>query len=194
MVSSPTMLDVTRLGPEKLRPLRREEYDRLIELGAFEDERVELLSGMLVAMSPQGARHAHATMRLHELLLRALGDRAEVRSHSPLSLPEDSEPESDVAVVPPGDYSREHPSGAYLVVEVADSSLQKDRNIKARLYAAAGILEYWLVNLSEDLVEIYRAPAGGEYQAISRHGRQETLRLRAFSDVELRVGDFLPAA
>src|SRR5450631_913480 len=116
---------------ESVRPLHRREYDRLVELGSFDEERIELLRGMLVGMSPQGAEHADVVHRLAALLARGFGDRAVVRTHSPLALGEDSEPEPDVAVLAPGDYSREHPSTALLVIEVSDTSLRKDRAIKA---------------------------------------------------------------
>jgi Uma2 family endonuclease len=154
------MLDPALLAPEEVRPLSRAEYDRLVELDFFEDERVELLRGALVRMSPQGAAHANAPARVMKQLILALGDRAVVRAHSPLSLGDWSEPEPDIAVVPPGDYSRSHPATALLVVEASDSSLRKDRRIKAELYAEHEIPEYWIVNLVESVVEVHMAPAG----------------------------------
>ncbi|HEY3352927.1 MAG TPA: Uma2 family endonuclease [Polyangia bacterium] len=183
-----------QLGPEKLRPLRRPEYDRLVALGCFEDERVELLRGVLVAMSPQGALHAEVIRRLVRLLAAALRDRGLLQVQSPLALGDDSEPEPDLAVVPPGDYAEAHPSEALLVIEVADSSLRKDRAIKAGLYAAARIPEYWLVNLDERTVEVYRVPAAGAYGSTTSAGRDAVLRPVALPDVELAVADFLPAA
>jgi Uma2 family endonuclease len=93
-------------------------------------------------MSPQGAAHSSAVSELAALLIVALGSRAKVRTHSPLAISEDSELEPDMAVVAPGDYARELPGTALLVVEVADSSLRTDRQLKAGLYAAAAITEY----------------------------------------------------
>jgi Uma2 family endonuclease len=181
-----------QLERERLRPLRRGEYDRLVALGCFEDERLELLHGMLVAMSPQSALHAEVIHRIARLLWAALADRAVVRLQTPLAVSEDSEPEPDVAVVPPGDYSAAHPDRALLVVEVADSSIRTDRLVKSGLYAEAGIPEYWLVDLDERVVEVSRDPAGGRYGSSQRVGREETLRPLALGDVELHVADFLP--
>ncbi len=99
------MLDFTQLPPGRIRPLRRAEYDKLIELGVFEeDEKIELLHGFLVAMSPQGTPHAAVGARLAEVLTRILGDRAHVRCQFPFAASEDSEPEPDIAVVPRADY------------------------------------------------------------------------------------------
>jgi len=173
---------------ESIRPLRRREYDRLVALGSFDDERIELIGGLLVAMSPQGVEHSDVVSRLANALVRALGDRALVKSQCPLAVDDESEPEPDVAVVPSGDYSREHPSAAILVVEVSDSSLRTDREVKGPLYAAAGIEEYWIVNLVDRWVEVHRAPREGRYSDVSRHGREATLRPLAFADVVVAVG------
>src|SRR5262245_36998247 len=112
-------IDLELLAPQGLRPITRAEYDRMIDLGIFdEDERIELLHGMLVAMSPQGQRHAYVIRVLTELLVPALLGRAQVRIQLPLAASDDSEPEPDVSVVPVGDYLDDHPQGAHLVVEV----------------------------------------------------------------------------
>ena len=111
------MSDLTWLNPAQVRPLRRVEYDHMIESGIIgEDERLELLYGFLVAKEPQGAPHAGGTQRLMKLLILALGDRAEVRAHSPLAVSDYSEPEPDIYVTPAGDYWTDHPSRAYLVI------------------------------------------------------------------------------
>ncbi len=187
------MLDAELIRPEQRRPLRRTEYERLVELGAFKDERVELLFGMLVAMSPQGAFHFEVVSRLARLLDRRLGDRADVRSQGPLALADDSEPEPDVMVLPPGDYRHELPRTAWLVVEVAATSANDDRSIKGRLYARARIPEYWLVDLAAGVVEVYTAPEGGVYTRVARAGRADVLRPAMVEGVEVRVGEFLPA-
>jgi Uma2 family endonuclease len=177
------------------RPLRRSEFDRLVDLGAFEDERIELLSGVLVAMSPQGAEHAGVTAVLAEILILALAGRARVRSHSPLSLSDESEPEPDVAVVPLGDYTRAHPTTAHLVVEVADSSLRKDREIKAQLYASAAIVEYWIVDLGARVVEVHRDAVRGQgYSTVAIFTRGDTLVPLAFPDVRVEVSALLAGA
>jgi Uma2 family endonuclease len=175
------------------RPLRRREFDQLVEFGAFHDERVELLAGVLIEMSPQGAAHSNAVAKLAALLIAALGSRAEIRSHSPLALSDESEPEPDVAVVPPGDYSRELPHTAFLVVEVADSSLRTDRQVKSALYAQAGIPEYWIVNLVQGAVEVHREPIDGRYAKELRFTRADTVDLASFPDARIAVDRFVPA-
>jgi len=176
---------------EKTRPLRRVEYDRLVELGFFVDERLELLEGSLVPMSPQGGRHASSIQKLNMALAPALAGHAEVRVQSPFAASDDSEPEPDLAVVPAGDYVSGHPQHALLIIEVTESSLGRDR-AKARLYAASGVPEYWLVNLQADVVEVYRSPQAGGFMEMTRHGRGETLRLVAFPDVTVSTDVAIP--
>jgi Uma2 family endonuclease len=183
------VLDPRPLYPEQPRPLRRVEYERMVELGLFDDERIELLRGTLVTMTPQKGQHANAAARLGEALTLALQGRAHVRQHSPLALLEDSEPEPDVAVVPLGDYSRVHPSSAHLVAEIADSSLRKDRQVKADLYAEAGIAEYWIVNLVDSVLEVHRDPSGDHYATVTSFGKNASVALLAFPDVRVRVSD-----
>src|SRR5262245_50843815 len=153
------------IEPEMVRPITRSEYDRMVELGMFEDERVELLRGVLVKMSPQQAPHASTVQKLNRLLMAALGDRFSVRIQSPIALSDDTEPEPDVAVVPFGDYEVEHPTTALLIIEVSDTTLRKDRG-KAAMYASAGIGEYWIVNLGGRAVEVYTAPERGRYAEV----------------------------
>ena len=186
------MIDPAALEPERVRPLRRDEYERLVELGCFEDEKIELLEGMLVAMSPQGTGHAYAVQQLNMLLVPRLVGRAIVRVQSSFALAEYSEPEPDVVVVAAQDYSRAHPRQALLMIEVAESSLRKDRRIKAGLYAREGVPDYWIVALSERVIEVYRTPSDGKYTQVTRHGIGETLRPHAFADVEVPVADVIP--
>lgn len=119
-------------SPETVRPLRRAEYDRLVELGHFQDERIELLEGQLVQMSPIDSRHSSAVQLLGARLLPALVGRATVRIQSPFGVLDTSEPEPDVSIVPTNDYVDEHPTTAYLLIEVAETSLHLDRVLKAR--------------------------------------------------------------
>src|ERR1043165_617725 len=102
----------------------------MAEIGLFDDERVELVRGVIIAMSPIYPPHASPVDRLTEILVRALAGRARVRIQQPLLATDESEPEPDVAVVPLGDYTATHPDRALLVIEVADSSLRKDRLLK----------------------------------------------------------------
>jgi Uma2 family endonuclease len=139
----------------------RVEYERLVDLGAFRPgERLELVGGALVVREPQGGPHATAVGLAEDALREAFGAGWTVRAQSPIALGEDSEPEPDIAVVPGTrrDYRRGHPSQPVLIVEVADSSLQLDRWDKASLYAHARIGDYWIVNLVDNVLEVYRDP------------------------------------
>ena len=159
----------------RTRRWTRREYDRLIELGVFhEDEPIELLAGRLVVREPQRTPHATATQLAAEALRTAFGTGWSVRVQLPIALDDASEPEPDVAVVPgaPRDYLREHPSAPVLVVEIAHDSLRADRTLKARLYARAGIADYWIVNLVDRVLEVHRAPS-----------RTAPARRRAYADV-----------
>ncbi|MGO9833398.1 MAG: Uma2 family endonuclease [Polyangiaceae bacterium] len=183
------MLDASLLLPERPRPLKRSEYDRLVALGAFEDERIELLHGVLVDMSPNDPEHASPIERLTMILTPALLGKAIVRVQLPIAAHDDSEPEPDVAVVPLGDYRKQHPATALLVIEVALSSLNKDRNVKAPLYAASGFREYWIVNVADAVIEVHRASAGGRYASVTHHAPGEVVRPEAFPDVAVNVAD-----
>jgi Uma2 family endonuclease len=185
------MLDLEQLAPERVRPLHRREYEQLVEAGAFEDERVELLRGVLVAMSPQSDAHAGSTARIANLLTLALGGRVEIRAHSPLAAGEDSMPEPDVAVVPRTAIGT-HPPHAFLVVEVSASSLRKDRKIKAPIYAEAVVPEYWIVDLDGRVVEVCTQPAEGVYRSIVTVGEGGVLRPSAFPEVAIPVAEILP--
>lgn len=185
------LVDMGALSSEKLRPLRREEYDRLVEQGCFEDERVELLHGIIVTMSPQGPRHATIIEKLTMLMVPAVLGRASVRVQSPLAASEDSEPEPDLVVVAPGPRPLGHPATAFLAIEVAQTSVAKDRRIKAGIYAASGVIEYWIVNLPEDCVEIYTEIEDGTYRQCRRAGRGDSITLQAFADITLPVDAFL---
>jgi Uma2 family endonuclease len=176
---------------EVIRPLRRVEYDQLVALGVFQDEKIELLDGALVAMSPIGVPHCFAVQELNELLLPALLGRAKVRVQSAFAALEFSEPEPDLAVVPFGDYATDHPAQAHLIIEVAESSLATDRGKKLRLYADCGIPEYWIVNLIDEQIEAYSDPTAGSYARVETYKRGQSIRLGAFPDVELRVADVL---
>lgn len=176
-------------APESIRPLRRDEYDRLVELGHFQDARIELLEGQLVQMTPIGPPHSSCVQKLGMLLIPALAGRAAVRIQSPFAALDTSEPEPDVAVVPVGDYDTKHPHEAFLVIEVAESSLARDRGVKRRIYAAAGVPEYWIVDVRERSVEVYRGPRGDEYTSSERVEHMGTVTIERFPDVAVRVSD-----
>jgi Uma2 family endonuclease len=175
-----------------IRPLKRVEYERLAADGCFEDERVELLFGVVVPMAPIDPSHSESTEVIGEALRRKLGERARVRRQNPFAASDISEPEPDVLVVPNGDYWREHPARAYLVVEVARSSLQRDRGPKLALYALADVEEYWIVNHVDGVVEAYRDRHAGEWRSRSTHRRGDTVAMAAFPDVAVAVSEVLP--
>ena len=145
----------------RTRRFTRAEYERLVELGAFQpDDPIELIGGELMVAEPQGAPHYTAIVKTSRALTEAFGPGWYVRTEGPIGLDEDSEPEPDVAVVPgePDDYARAHPSRPVLTVEVAESSLRADRQHKGSLYARAGLADYWVLNLVDRVLEVYREP------------------------------------
>jgi Uma2 family endonuclease len=147
--------------PVRSRRWTRVEYDRLIDVGILRPgDPVELLGGELMVAEPQGSRHYTSVGLVEDALRTAFGAGWVIRSQGPLALDDESEPEPDVAVVPGTwrDYSGEHPARPVLVVEVSDSSLSLDRERKGSLYARAGLDDYWIVNLVEGVLEIYRQP------------------------------------
>ena len=174
-----------------IRRLKRNEYDTLVEIGAFEDEKIELIRGVLVEMSPVDPRHAANLQRFDERLKVALAGRATVRAQMPILACDESEPEPDLAVVPRGEYDDEHPSRASLIIEIAGSSLRMDREIKAPLYAASGFEEYWIVNLRDRVVEVDRHPRGVAWAEALHPGRDAVLSPLAFPDVKVELADLL---
>jgi Uma2 family endonuclease len=176
------------------RRIAVDEYHRMIEAGSLgEDDRVQLIAGAIVAMTPQGPAHALAIQNLTRLLAQGLPSDLALRPQLPLTLLDDSEPEPDLAVVRLDDArSREHhPRTALLVVEVAGDSLRLDRQTKAALYARAGIPEYWIVNLEESTVEIYRDPdpETGSYRAQAIVSSERTLAATGVPGLRIDVAD-----
>lgn len=181
-------------GHNEIRRFSRNEYDQLVELGLFEDERIELLHGLIVAKEPQGDDHAGTVASLHRLFILALGEKVEVRSHSPIAASDDSEPEPDVAVIPTRYVRAGLPATAHVVVEVSKKSLHRDRTVKAELYASAGIPEYWVVDLVHRIIEVRDQPLNGTYgrlRTLAAPG--ERITLVAFPDVSFAFEQILPA-
>jgi Uma2 family endonuclease len=137
-----------------------EEYHRLVETGILDDRHVELLAGIIVEMPPEGMPHAVYCSESIKYLRTLLGDRAEVREAHPITLPNNSEPEPDIAIVraPIRQYLTHHPYPAdiFWLIEYADTTLRKDLNEKKRVYASAGIQEYWIVNLQASELVVFR--------------------------------------
>jgi Uma2 family endonuclease len=187
MLSS--MFDPAMLVSEGIRKLSRREYDQLVGLGWFEGEPIELLRGMLVTVSPQGLAHNGIAAWISQRLIRKLGEPWDVRAHSPYAASDDSEPEPDVSVSPAGDYLSDHPSNAVLLIEVSNSSLNKDRTIKAPLYAEAGVPEYWIIDVSgrELRVEVHTDPRGDDYRHVEILRDGDVLRPSRLPGIEIPV-------
>jgi Uma2 family endonuclease len=161
------------------RRFSRAEYDKLIEIGFFQpSDPIELIGGELMVAEPQGAEHYTAICKTARTLEAAFGAGWNVRTQGPIGLDEESEPEPDVAVVPGSldDYSREHPSRPVLTVEVAVSSLGVDRQHKGSVYARAGLTDYWVLNLVDRVLEVYREPVADSAAPFGwRYARAEVL-------------------
>jgi len=174
----------------------------MAEAGIFAPgERVELIEGEIIAMTPQKGPHATAVSLVYESLRSAFKAGFYVRQQLPLTLDPASEPEPDVAVVRgnPRDYVQDHPPTALLVIEVADATLEFDRGRKAGLYARAGIPDYWIVNLPDRVLEVYRdpgpladGPAEHGYRSIRRIGPPDSVAPLASPAAHVRVADLLP--
>lgn len=173
-----------------LRPLKRTEYDHLVDAGVFEDEHIELLDGALVEMSPEGGPHSWLIQELNHVLARGLPDDLRLRVGHPWAANDISEPEPDLAIVPHRDYRTAHASTALLVIEVARSSLRKDLGIKARIYGAAGVPTYWVVDLAAEVVHVHEQPTTTGYGSVERHGFDEALDAVG---ITVRVAELLEA-
>lgn len=194
-------MGMTQQTPLTVRQWRRAEYERLVDLGVFRGEPIELIGGQLVVAEPQGAYHASAISAAEYTLRAALPPGWIVRTQLPVSLDDESEPEPDLVVVPgrPADYRGSHPTRPALAVEVAESSLEFDRERKGSLYARAGISEYWIVNLVNRIVEVYRDPEpdptaryGWRYRSVTSLTTPDVVVPLAFASSQIAVADLLP--
>ncbi|HYE20656.1 MAG TPA: Uma2 family endonuclease [Tepidisphaeraceae bacterium] len=151
-----------QLVEPKSRTWTRSEYHKMGELGWFAGQRVELVEGEIVVMSPQNFGHSRTVDRVAKLLHEVVGRQFWVRSQLPLALPDGSEPEPDVSVVAgqADDYA-DHPTTAILAIEVSDTTLAFDRTRKLRLFAGAGIPHYWIINLVNRTIEVHGQPDAG---------------------------------
>ena len=145
-----------------------DEYYKLAEVGILKDtDKVELINGEIITMSPMNAPHSGMVARIARLLIKKLDEKATILIQSPIRLDNHSEPEPDliIAKFKLSDYTKFHPTptDTHIAIEVSDSTLEKDRAIKVPLYATANIPEYWIINLVDKQIEIYRQPKKGEY-------------------------------
>ena len=178
------------------RRFTADEYQLMGQAGILsEDDRVELIDGEVVEMTPVGTVHTSAVMRATHALMLAAGTRAGVRGQSPIRLGDHSEPEPDIVVVRWRDdfYKTAHPGpdDILLVIEMADTSLRYDRQIKVPLYARHGIVEYWLVDLTTSSITCYTSPDGNAYRNVSVHGRGEMMSPVSLLDFRVTTDDLL---
>ncbi len=172
------------------------EWHIMGDAGLFgEDARVELLDGEVIEMAPIGSAHSGCVIVLNSLLVEAVGRRAMISVQSPVRLDDRSEPQPDLAVLSARDdaYRRSHPVPAeiFLLIEVADTSLDFDRGRKASYYAASGVREAWIVDLDGDQVLVLRSPSSPGYRQIRSMRRGDRLDIEAMPDVSFSVDDVL---
>ncbi|HEX2224650.1 MAG TPA: Uma2 family endonuclease [Thermoanaerobaculia bacterium] len=171
-----------------------DEYHAMARAGILhEDDRVELIEGEILEMTPIGSRHAGCVTRLNRLLLSRLGDTAVVSVQNPILLNDDSEPQPDLMILRRREdfYSTAHPGPAdvLLLIEVADSSLEADREFKAPLYGRHGIHETWVVDLERSLVESHFDPDPEGYRRVQIFRRGESISPQAFPDLSLTISE-----
>ncbi|MBP0019428.1 MAG: Uma2 family endonuclease [Cyanobacteria bacterium SBLK] len=182
----------TTLSPVNLRLISTTDYHRMAEIGILgADERVELIAGQIIQKMPKGPAHSALCKRIEKLLEYRLSNRVLVRLQDPIQLDTYSEPEPDIAVVRPDRnfYGDRHPTPdeVYLLVEIADTTINRDLGTKADLYATAGIIEYWVFNIPLQQLHIFRdsQPNGYQSQLILRG--QQSASLLAFPDCAIAV-------
>lgn len=156
------------------------DYKQLVEIGLLqESDRVELLYGEIIKMSPIGPKHAGILDRMVQILTLLLGKSAIVRPQNPIQLSEYSEPEPDIAILKPREdyYTQQHPQAKdiLLLIELAESSLDYDKTVKGPLYASSGIEEYWIIDLKENQVIVYTKPDGGSYVDVKTYRKNDAI-------------------
>jgi Uma2 family endonuclease len=170
-----------------------DDYHDMLEAGLFEGRPIELLNGLIVEMPPEGPEHADTSTLLMPQLWGAANGRYQVRAAKPISIPpNDSEPEPDIALVRDRSYRKAHPhpEDIFLVIEFSQTSLEKDTEDKRLVYAQAGIADYWVVNLRDRCVILYRDPSEGDYQSEQTVYSGDLAPL-AFPDVTININRLL---
>lgn len=180
----------------ELRRLTVQEYHRMAEAGIFHPtERIELLNGQIIKMAAKGTAHTAAISRTSELLRERLQNRILIRLQDPVQLDDYSEPEPDLAIVlpDPAFYEDHHPtpSEIFLIIEVADSSLRYDRELKAPTYGRSNILEYWVLDVNDRRLYVYRSPSTAGYQIEQTLSEEDTISPVAFPDCAIKVRELL---
>ncbi|MBW4656292.1 MAG: Uma2 family endonuclease [Kaiparowitsia implicata GSE-PSE-MK54-09C] len=176
-----------------LRSLSVQDYHRMVEAGILAaDERVELIEGQLYRMAAKGTAHSAAVTRIDRVLSRLLAGRALLRFQDPVQLSDFSEPEPDVAVVHIDslDYEDHHPTPGkiFWLIEVSDSTLRRDRDLKVPMYGRSGIAEYWILDVQERCLHVFRQPTADRYETEQTLYEEDTITPLAFPDCEVAVG------
>ncbi len=172
-----------------------EQFHKMAESGILnEDDRVELIRGEIIEMAAIGTKHAAYVRRLDKVLHRKLGDEVIISVQNPIGLDDSSEPQPDVVLLQPREdfYASAHPQpkDVFLIIEVADSTIKYDREVKIPLYAEEGVVEVWLVDINLECIEVYREPANGEYKKVEKFSKGD-LVIQAFDDVNTGVDEIL---
>ena len=173
-----------------------EQYYKMGEVGILGiEQRTELIEGEIIEMSPIGAKHAACLSKLADLLRDRTRNLVLVRQQNPIQLSDRSEPQPDIAVVKKRQdyYLESHPipTEIFLLIEVADSTLKYDRDVKVPLYAKAGIPELWIANLEAQVFEVYRQPSETGYKQVQIYGKGEVINLQILPDVAISVDDIM---
>ncbi len=197
VLENPTVIQTVPEQPPTLRLFTVAEYYQMAEAGILgQEERVELLEGRILTMSPKGIRHAAVNDHAGDYFRKHFGARVLVRLQNPIHLDDASEPEPDIVLAAPQEkrYFDHYPTPAevLLAVEIADSSLRFDRAVKSRLYAAAGIVQYCVFNLPAREIEDYRQPGADGYRSKQTYSAGQNFSLVAFPEVVLSVAELLP--
>ncbi|MEA5619996.1 Uma2 family endonuclease [Cronbergia sp. UHCC 0137] len=171
-----------------------QQFHKMAESGILsENERVELIRGEMIDMSPIGTRHSGCVLFLTNLLALLLGGRALINVQNPIELDEISEPQPDIALLKPrSDFyrtSHPQPEDIFLLIEVADTTVKYDREVKIPLYAEAKIPEVWLIDVNQEVIEVYRNSIQGIYQDVQHLQKNQILSILAFPDVNINVNE-----
>jgi Uma2 family endonuclease len=189
----------TTEAPFTVRLWTVQEYHQMAEAGIFHpEERVELIAGQIIRMSAKGTAHTAAFRRTAKILRNLLANQAEVYTQDPIQLDDFSEPEPDIAVVriDPLDYADHHPtpSEVYLIIEVADSSFKYERQTKGKAYAKSGIADYWVLDVNERKLHVFREPTPEGYQSEVILSEEASLSPLQFPTFVIALQDMLPLA
>ncbi len=179
-----------------LRRLTVKEYYRMGKIGILDpSESIELIDGQIIKKPMKGTSHEAAITRIGRILANRLAEKALIRYQSPIHLNEYSEPEPGIAIVKIDalDYEEHHPNSheIYLLIEVADSSIERDTNFKAKVYAQAEITDYWVLDLTNRQLYVFRQPFQGEYQQQVILSYENEVSILAFEDVKIEVKQML---